>query len=94
MTEVPSWSWFIWVEVLSLGGLVGWIIDFVVAQGRAPGGVLASMLAGFLGAFLGQWLLGEIIPWTLFGVSWIMVIPMAALCSLIYVLLTRLFRFY
>ena len=52
------------------------------------------MTAGFLGAFMAQWLMGEIIPWTLFEVSWIFVIPIAAAVTLLYLLATRLFRFY
>jgi len=94
MTDVTTWGWFVWVEVLALGGLVGWIVDLILAQGRGPGGILASMTAGFLGAFMAQWLMGEIIPWTLFGVSWIFVIPIAAAVTLLYLLATRLFRFY
>ncbi len=94
MTDIAAWGPLIWIEVIGLGGLVGFLIDFILAQGRAPGGVLGTILAGFLGGFLAQWLMGELIPWSLFGVSWLLVIPCAALASLAYLLLMRTLHFY
>ncbi|MDI6869401.1 MAG: hypothetical protein QMD88_07455 [Coprothermobacterota bacterium] len=94
MTNIRDWGILVWAIVITLGGLVGFLMDFMIAKGKAPGGVLASMLAGFLGAFLAQWLLGEVIPWNILGVSWLLVLPFAALTSGLYLGLTKLFRFY
>lgn len=94
MTNIRDWGILIWVMVLSLGGIVGFLMDFLIAKGKAPGGVLASMVAGFLGAFLAQWLLGEVMPWSILGVSWLLVLPFSAFTSGLYLLLTRLLRLY
>ncbi|MGB9553667.1 MAG: hypothetical protein ACPL7L_04765 [bacterium] len=94
MTNIRDWGLLVWVMVLTLGGLVGFLMDFLLAKGRAPGGVLASMLAGFLGAFLAQWLMGEIIPWNILGVSWLLILPLSAFTSGLYLFLTKVFHFY
>lgn len=94
MTNIRDWGILIWVMVLTLGGLVGFLMDFLIAKGKAPGGVLASMVAGFLGAFLAQWLLGEVMPWSILGVSWLLVLPFSALTSGLYLFLTRFFHLY
>jgi len=94
MTNIHYWGLLTWATVIALGGLVGFVMDFLIAKGKAPGGVLASMLAGFLGAFLAQWLMGEIIPWNIWGVSWLLVLPLAAFTSGLYLVLTKVLRFY
>jgi uncharacterized membrane protein YeaQ/YmgE (transglycosylase-associated protein family) len=94
MTDIAYWGPLVWITVLACGGVSGFILDLVIAQGKAPGGVLATMAAGFLGAFLTQWLIGEVIPWGVFGVNIVLVVPIGAMSALLYLVLTKLFHFY